>query len=142
MSNKNILHSFDKLISPNIEYELHIGRYDPNTYRYSSLISKESFDKILSLTSLFDPKKTEYSISKVENCFDRDIRAVTTYYEGNKVTEFNKSVFANKEPIFEKKKTIHSFFWAYPWQFKGAIARSSTSNGKCGFSWQQYRLLG
>lgn len=110
MSNKNILHSFNKLISPNIEYELHIGRYDPNTYRYSSLISKESFDKILSLTSLFDPKKTEYSISKVENCFDRDIRAVTTYYEGNKVTEFNKSVFENKEPIFEKKKTIHSFF--------------------------------
>tara|TARA_Y100001958_G_C21223627_1_gene548976 strand:- start:15 stop:1772 length:1758 start_codon:yes stop_codon:yes gene_type:complete len=110
MSNKNILHSFNKLISPNIEYELHIGRYDPNTYRYSSLISKESFDKILSLTSLFDSKKTEYSISKVENCFDRDIRAVTTYYEGNKVTEFNKSVFANKEPIFEKKKTIHSFF--------------------------------
>ena len=110
MSNKNILHSFNKLISPNIEYELHIGRYDPNTYRYLSLISKESFNKILSLIILFDPKKTEYSINKVENCFDRDVRAVTTYYEGNKVTEFNKSVFANKEPTFEKKKTIHSFF--------------------------------
>ena len=110
MNNKKLIHSFNKLTSRNIEYELHIGRYDPNTYRYSSLISKESFDKILSLTTLFDPKKTEYSISKVENCFDRDIRAVTTYYVGNNSSTFNKSVFANKEPIFEKKKTIHSFF--------------------------------
>ena len=110
MSNKNLLKSFNKLISPNIEYELHIGRYDPHTYRYSSLISKESFDKILALTTLFDPKKTEYSISKVENCFDRDVRAVTTYYKGNNSSIFNKSVFSNKEPTFEKKKTTNSFF--------------------------------
>jgi len=110
MSNNNLLNSLKSLNKDNIEYELHIGRYDPNTYKYSSLISKESFKKIFNLTELFDPKKTEYSISKVENCFDRDIRAVTTYYEGNKLTEFNKSAFSNKEPTFEKKKTIHSFF--------------------------------
>ena len=105
-----LLSSFNKLTSSNIEYELHIGRYDPDTYRYSSLISKESFDKVLSLTTLFDPKKTEYSISKVENCFERDIRAVTTYYEGNNNNVFKKSLLRNKKPIFEKKKTIHSFF--------------------------------
>ena len=73
-------------------------------------ISRVEDPRIDELVALFDPKKTEYSISKVENCFDRDVRAVTTYYDGNKVTEFNKSVFSNKKPIFEKKKTIHSFF--------------------------------
>jgi SAM-dependent methyltransferase len=110
MCNKNLLRSFNKLTSPNIEYELHIGRYDPHTYRYSSLISKESFNKILGLTKLFDAKKTDYTISKVENCVDRDIRAVTTYYEGNNNSAFNKSAFSNKEPTFEKKKTINTFF--------------------------------
>ena len=106
-----LLSSFNKLTSSNIEYELHIGRYDPDTYRYSSLISKESFDKVLSLTTLFDPKKTEYSISKVENCFERDIRAVTTYYEGNNNNVFKKSLLRNKKPIFEKKKQYIRFSW-------------------------------
>ena len=59
-----LLSSFNKLTSSNIEYELHIGRYDPDTYRYSSLISKESFDKVLFLTTLFDPKKLSIQLVK------------------------------------------------------------------------------
>ena len=42
-----------------------------NTYRYTSL-TKTSFEKLFNLNSLFDP--TEYSISKIENCFEKDVR--------------------------------------------------------------------
>ena len=104
MSNKTILNSFKHLNKPNVEYELHFGSYDKNTYRYTSLISKTSFEKLFNLNSLFDPNKTEYSISKIENCFEKDVRAITTYYEGNSSNMFNKNLFnTNSDRFFEKK---------------------------------------
>ena len=66
MSNNNLLNSLKSLNKDNIEYELHIGRYDPNTYKYSSLISKESFKKIFNLTELFDPKKQNIRLVKLK----------------------------------------------------------------------------
>ena len=111
MSNKTILNSFKHLNKPNVEYELHFGSYDKNTYRYTSLISKTSFEKLFNLNSLFDPNKTEYSISKIENCFEKDVRAITTYYEGNSSNMFNKNLFnTNSDRFFEKKSKFHSFF--------------------------------
>ena len=73
MSNNTILNSFKYLNKQNVEYELHFGSYDKNTYKYTSLISKESFEKLFNLESLFDSKKTVYSTSKIENCYEKDV---------------------------------------------------------------------
>ena len=111
MSNNTILNSFKYLNKQNVEYELHFGSYDKNTYKYTSLISKESFEKLFNLESLFDSKKTVYSTSKIENCYEKDVRAITTYYEGTSEKNFNKSPFENNSnKIFEKKSKLHTFF--------------------------------
>ena len=57
MSNNTILNSFKYLNKQNVEYQLHFVSYDKNTYKYTSLISKESFEKLFNLESLFDSKK-------------------------------------------------------------------------------------